>query len=326
MHHGQRFEWDRDGKLITIKIFNHNELVEYESEGLEARPEYAEAQRLLATGPDDRANSSEARGSVKSDERRDASPPPSGAPVSPQPADDGKAQKGTTDDASQVLLDDVESDPKDEPVKVKPRALAVHGLVIDATTKRAIPRFRVIPAPPGDPEVIWALHFITTHRGGRFDLPPNPRAWPETRFRVEAEGYRPSISRVVKESEGDVKLTFVMQADPGLSGVVHTPEGTPAAGRGPSGQRIPGTRPSAERQSPSRPTPSASEPRSSPPTPRAGSGCRPSATRARSSLRTIAGMPRSGRLISSPRVSSSSADGAESKAGCSRARNPSPVR
>ena len=61
-------------------------------------------------------------------------------------------------------------------------------------------------------------------------MPPDGRAWDETRFRVEAEGYRPGVSRIVKKSEGEVKLTFALEADAGISAVVRTPEGAPAAG------------------------------------------------------------------------------------------------
>jgi hypothetical protein len=151
-----------------------------------------------------------------------------GATVSAGPADGTKADQAVAEAESQVLPDDLEGGPKVN--QVKPPALAVHGLVIDATTKRGIPRFRVIPASQRHSAVTWQPHYITTHRGGRFDLPPDVRAWDETRFRVEAEGYRPSISRVVKKSEGDVKLTFAMQADAGISAVVRTPDGAPAAG------------------------------------------------------------------------------------------------
>ena len=114
----------------------------------------------------------------------------------------------------------------------------MHGLVIDATTKRAIPRFRVIPGSMMGSGVTWQPHLITTHRGGQFDL-PSLRFWDRTWFRVEAEGYRPAVSRMVNESEGDVKLTFVMQADPGVSAVVLTPDGAPAAGASRLGHVLP---------------------------------------------------------------------------------------
>ena len=237
MRHGRGFQWDEDGKLTSVYQYKHNQLVNYESHYFQGRPEYAEAQRLIGTRPDDRTGGSSVQEKAKPGGRSDASQPTGDAPASPRPADDGKAGKEISDDAGRVPPNDLEAGPEDEPVKpwVRPPPLSVHGLVIDATTKRAIPRFRVIPAPRTSSELTWQPHLITTHRGGRFDLPPNPRAWPETRYRVEAEGYRPSISRIVKRSEGDVKLKFVMQADAGISAVVRTPDGEPAAGR-----RLPG--------------------------------------------------------------------------------------
>ena len=46
-HHGRRFEWDRDGKLIVIKTFNRGHVSEYESANLERHPDYKIAQQLL---------------------------------------------------------------------------------------------------------------------------------------------------------------------------------------------------------------------------------------------------------------------------------------
>jgi hypothetical protein len=69
--------------------------------------------------------------------------------------------------------------------------------VLDATTKRGVAQFRVILGSPSRGGVWWQPHLITTHRGGRFDIGPDVRAWDETQFRVEADGYRPGISRVV---------------------------------------------------------------------------------------------------------------------------------
>src|SRR5262249_17566877 len=128
--------------------------------------------------------------------------------------------------AGQAQRDCPKADPNDEPAN--PATLAVHGLVLDATRNRAIARFRVIPGALMSSGVTWQPHLITTHRGGRFDFPPT--GWDETQFRVEAEGYRPGVSRIVKKSEGEVKLTFALQADAGISAVVRTPEGAPAAG------------------------------------------------------------------------------------------------
>jgi len=112
----------------------------------------------------------------------------------------------------------------------KPAPLTVSGRVFDAATAAPIPRFRVILGAESSHGVMWQGHRITHHEGGRFDLPPEERAWERTWFRVEAEGYRPAVSRIVKKSEGVVALEFTLVADPGLEAVVHTPDGTPAAG------------------------------------------------------------------------------------------------
>jgi hypothetical protein len=47
-HHGRRFEWDRDGKLIVIEAFNRGQLSEYVSDNLEQHPDYKIAQQLLS--------------------------------------------------------------------------------------------------------------------------------------------------------------------------------------------------------------------------------------------------------------------------------------
>ena len=122
--------------------------------------------------------------------------------------------------------------PEPEPngVRANPAIHTVRGLVIDATTKRAIASFRVIPGALMSYGVTWQPHLITTHRGGQFDLPSTRRLWDKTQFRIEAEGYRPAVSRIVKESEGEVKLKFALKADAGNSAVALTPDGAPAAG------------------------------------------------------------------------------------------------
>jgi len=46
LHHGRRFEWNRDGKLSSIIGFTHDELTEYETENLERHPDYKVAEQL----------------------------------------------------------------------------------------------------------------------------------------------------------------------------------------------------------------------------------------------------------------------------------------
>lgn len=45
-HHGRRFEWDSEGKLIVIEAFDHGSLSEYEGENLERHPDYEVARKL----------------------------------------------------------------------------------------------------------------------------------------------------------------------------------------------------------------------------------------------------------------------------------------
>jgi hypothetical protein len=118
------------------------------------------------------------------------------------------------------------------PIKppAKRPALTVRGLVIDAATKRPIVRFRVIPGCVNGNGATWQPHLITNHQHGLFELPPGRRFWAQTQFRVEAEGYRPAVSRVMKDPEGDIKLIFSLHADPGISAVVRTSDGALAAG------------------------------------------------------------------------------------------------
>jgi hypothetical protein len=125
-----------------------------------------------------------------------------------------------------------EDDEEDALAAAKPAPLTVSGRVLDAATKRPIERFRIILGAKSSEGVRWQGHRISDHErdDGTFDLPPDERAWDQTWLRVEAEGYRPGISRPVKADEGIVSLEFALVADPGLSAVIQTPEGAPADG------------------------------------------------------------------------------------------------
>ena len=50
------------------------------------------------------------------------------------------------------------------------------------------------------------------------------------RLRVEADGYMPAVSRVIRDDEDDPVVNFVLHKGAGVSGVVHLPDGTPLAG------------------------------------------------------------------------------------------------
>jgi hypothetical protein len=112
----------------------------------------------------------------------------------------------------------------------KPAPLTVSGRVFDAVTKEPIRQFRVILGAKSSHTVMWQPHRIADFEGGRFDLPPDEQAWEQTWYRVEAEGYRPSVSRSVRSTEGVVALAFALLPDAGRTAVIRTPEGAPAVG------------------------------------------------------------------------------------------------
>src|SRR5262249_46330597 len=115
--------------------------------------------------------------------------------------------------------------------KRKAAGLVVRGRVTDAASGQPIARVRLIPAPASTSggRTTWQPHLMKTHEGGRYEFRA-PRPWERTRFRVEAEGYRPEISRPVKETEGEVVIDFALHKDPGLSGIVRNVDGAPVAG------------------------------------------------------------------------------------------------
>ena len=50
------------------------------------------------------------------------------------------------------------------------------------------------------------------------------------RLRVEADGYMPAVSRVIRDDEDDPVVNFVLHKGAGISGIVHLPDGAPLAG------------------------------------------------------------------------------------------------
>jgi hypothetical protein len=112
----------------------------------------------------------------------------------------------------------------------KPTPLTVSGRVLDRATRAPIPRFRVILGSQSGHGVIWQPHRMVDCERGRFSLRPDERAWEQTWYRVEAEGYAPSVSRGVRKSEGVVLLKFALVANPGPSAIILSPDGLPAAG------------------------------------------------------------------------------------------------
>ncbi|WP_165248722.1 M56 family metallopeptidase [Paludisphaera soli] len=109
--------------------------------------------------------------------------------------------------------------------------LAASGSVIDAATRKPIPRFRVIQGIlfEGRDEMYWRRGEASESTDGRYSErfnEPNDGV----RVRIEAPGYKPAESRVFRADEGAVTEDFALVPQAGLEGVVLGPDGKPAAG------------------------------------------------------------------------------------------------
>jgi hypothetical protein len=124
------------------------------------------------------------------------------------------------------------------PATAAPPKLTVRGTVLDSETDQPIERFRVIPGAISTTHITWQPHLIKGFERGSFVIVEDPEP-DRLAYRVEAEGYAPAFAR--RELQGpDLRalrggrradetwdLTLRLRRDPGLSGVVLTPDGQP---------------------------------------------------------------------------------------------------
>jgi RNA polymerase sigma factor (sigma-70 family) len=130
-----------------------------------------------------------------------------------------------------------------EHVVTLPPSLVVTGTVRDAATGEPIPRFRVAcgwpdSQHPDEPALAsWSSidRFRLNFSGGEFhhsfEEPvingiPNPGYM----LKVEADGYAPYTSRVIRPDEGEVPLDVQLHAANAMTVTVLLPDGRPAAG------------------------------------------------------------------------------------------------
>jgi hypothetical protein len=118
------------------------------------------------------------------------------------------------------------------------RALRISGKVVDAESDKPIDKFKLIymvdwgSTPPlcplcGEPDC-QARPSVYPFTFGRYELSFDHPA-DQYRFRIEADGYIPAISRVFTSDEGNVVFDFELQKGTGPSGTVYLPDGRPAA-------------------------------------------------------------------------------------------------
>ncbi|HKQ39205.1 MAG TPA: hypothetical protein VJ063_14100 [Verrucomicrobiae bacterium] len=104
-------------------------------------------------------------------------------------------------------------------VKLGP-AFRVTGVVLDAATQKPIPAFilngRYVQPPPHSPGT-WYDHERKTFRHGEFSLDYERTLYGgsgpmhDWQFRVEADGYEPAVSRVIRDAERGTNIVFELK-------------------------------------------------------------------------------------------------------------------
>ncbi|MHB1034018.1 MAG: carboxypeptidase regulatory-like domain-containing protein [Pirellulales bacterium] len=112
-------------------------------------------------------------------------------------------------------------------------ALTISGKVIDAKTKQPVPSFHVIYGRRqegiSDPRVFWDRQGAVAAANGEYKQvisEPQLAHW----VRIEADGYRPAVSRELKNDDGSVTCDFALGKGQDLSATVLLPDGKPATG------------------------------------------------------------------------------------------------
>ncbi len=109
------------------------------------------------------------------------------------------------------------------------RAVVVRGNVVDARTGEPIPRFQVSrSAKRWGVQDRWEM-LPKAFGGGRYEI-AFEQPGGKYRFRIEADGYQPAVSRDFKPDEGRQVFDFKLQRGKGPTGVVRLPDGSPLAG------------------------------------------------------------------------------------------------
>lgn len=108
--------------------------------------------------------------------------------------------------------------------------LRVSGTVVDAKTKKPLPRFTIVEGYrfAGRSSIYWSRYDTTDGRDGKYKLVADTSR-PEMFFRAEAKGYKPEISRAIKRDAGKAVIDFQLTKAKGPAGTVVTKAGKPVA-------------------------------------------------------------------------------------------------
>ncbi len=113
------------------------------------------------------------------------------------------------------------------------KQLKVRGTVVDARTRHAIKAFTLVPgmASRGNFSTYWDRSNARMATRGRYSIQFDDQTRQEgRRLRIEADGYMPAVSRVIRDDEDDPVVNFALEQGAGIVGVVRRPDGAPLTG------------------------------------------------------------------------------------------------
>jgi len=114
-----------------------------------------------------------------------------------------------------------------------PKMLVVSGSVVDAKTKKPVPKFRVVPGTRNEPgrgtDDSWSRDEGYEATNGEYSIARRDAA-PTHMIRIEAEGYKVTTSRDIRSHEGEVAIDFDLQPAEDIAVQLVTVSGKPAAG------------------------------------------------------------------------------------------------
>jgi RNA polymerase sigma factor (sigma-70 family) len=111
------------------------------------------------------------------------------------------------------------------------RPLRVRGRVTDVDTGRPITAFTLVPgySHESTQTMWWENGLAKAITGLSYDVTLSTEQ-DDRVIRIDAEGYTPAVSRVLKDDEEEAVVHFALRRGSGVTGVVHLPDGSPLAG------------------------------------------------------------------------------------------------
>jgi beta-lactamase regulating signal transducer with metallopeptidase domain len=125
---------------------------------------------------------------------------------------------------------------KDSDAKAKSEDTPLVRLwIVDQKSGQPLQKFSVVPGVEGMlgdvheamPFIQWQPHLWREGQGGKLEW-PQQRAYDTMRLRIEADGYQPGLTQLIRKANGPMTIQVKLVPDAGLDGRILSPNGQPA--------------------------------------------------------------------------------------------------